>query len=180
MNEPSRMSGFITQGRPGGFGDEQDSMNDKQSEPCQTSHAASLRLSCCLAEDSVSQLPGLFACLILCLQPFQLPPTHHPHRLSAPFFALKLNFSSSWPHNWKGGILHLGVPVPLNQTGWRKTAYVSGTKPTDPVLSAREKTLSSIYLVLRDLTDLFKDAEREKEQATSETRSAKRGLNNTV
>lgn len=72
MNESSRMSGFITQGRPGGFGDEQDSMNDKQSGPCQSSYPGSLCLSCCLAEDSASQPPGLFACLILCLHPLQL------------------------------------------------------------------------------------------------------------
>lgn len=41
MNESSRVSGFITQGRPGGFGDEHDSMNDKQSAPCHTSDPGS-------------------------------------------------------------------------------------------------------------------------------------------
>lgn len=56
-----------------GFGDEQDSMNDKQSESCQTSYPGFLCLSCCLAGDSASQPPCLFACLILCLHPFQLP-----------------------------------------------------------------------------------------------------------
>lgn len=100
MNESSCMSGFITQGRPRGFGDEQDSVNDKQSEPCQTSYPGSLCLSCCLAEDSASQPLCLFACLILCLLPFQLPPLHF---MSAPLFPLKLDLSSSWPHNWKRG-----------------------------------------------------------------------------
>lgn len=44
MNEWSRMSGFITQGWPGGFGDERDSMNDKQSGPCQSSYPLSSAL----------------------------------------------------------------------------------------------------------------------------------------
>ena len=74
MNERSRMSGFITQGQPGGFADEGDSMNDKQSGPCQTSYPGSRCLSCfCLAKDSASQPPCLPACLSLCLHPSQLP-----------------------------------------------------------------------------------------------------------
>lgn len=86
MNEWSRMSGFITLGWPGGFRDEQDSMNDKQSGPCQTSYPGSLCLSCCLAEDSATQPPRLSACLILCLHFLQLSSfllTAHLHSSSS-------------------------------------------------------------------------------------------------
>jgi len=58
MNKWSRMFGFITLGQPGGFGDEQDSMNDIQSRPCQPL-VPSLCLSWCLVEDSTSQLSCL-------------------------------------------------------------------------------------------------------------------------
>lgn len=57
--DSSCVSGFITQGRPGGFGDERDSMIDKQSH--QTSEPGSLWRLRCLAEDSTSQPLCLFA-----------------------------------------------------------------------------------------------------------------------
>lgn len=106
MNEWSRMSGFITLGWPGGFGDEQNSMNDKQSGPCQSSYPGSLCLSCCLAEDSATQPPCLPAYLILCLHPFQLSTFFCTARLlpSLDFLAFILTAG-------KGKSYFLGVPV---------------------------------------------------------------------
>lgn len=117
-----------------GFGDEQDSMNDKQSGPCQTSYPFSLplllpcwgfslstSLMLCLLDSLSASVPAT-QLLLSCL--FSLP------------LRIRVGFSISWLTSGKGKSYFWVFLFLLIQTR-RKTWYVPGCNSTDPVIPAR-------------------------------------------